>query len=560
MLRSRYHHIVLFWAGVLFSLFIWELILPRIGFRFLTVQTRSNRLSRIAARYRILAIQLGGVMIKVGQFLSSRVDVLPREITTELAGLQDEVPAEMFDDIRRVAETELGATLEDRFAYFEPTPLAAASLGQVHVARLFPGMHKLDNGCELSDVVVKIQRPEIEAIIATDLAALRTVGRWLRRYRPISRRVNINALLDEFTRTLYEEIDYLAEGRNAETFSANFQDNPHVRVPRVIWTHTSKRVLTLENVGAIKITDYEGISAAGIDRGEVARRLLDTYLKQIFEDGFFHADPHPGNLFISPLPTSSDDPDSPITWTLTFVDFGMVGRIPPKLRTSLRELLMAIGTRYVTRMIKAYKLMGVLLPGADLNQIERAGSQMFDRFWGKNMTELQNTDMDEMLDFAGEFRDLIFTMPFQIPQDIIFLGRCVGILSGMCTGLDPDFNVFEQLAPFAQKLISSEVATGWRFWVSEAEAMGVRLWTLPSRVESMLEKMQRGEMTVRDPQLTEHLRRMERSMRRATWALVFAAMLIGGIQLFHTDLSVIGSVLMFGAGVVLLRILISGWR
>jgi predicted unusual protein kinase regulating ubiquinone biosynthesis (AarF/ABC1/UbiB family) len=539
---------------------MWELILPRIGLRFLTLQTRSARLSRTATQYRILAIQLGGVLIKVGQFLSSRVDVLPREITNELSGLQDEVPPETFDDIRAVAEEELGMMLNKRFASFQQTPLAAASLGQVHRARLFSDSSIPSEPSSLIDVVVKIQRPKIELIIATDLAALRTVGRWLRRYRPISKRMDITALIDEFTRTLYEEIDYLAEGRNAETFAANFNSNPNVRVPKVVWTHTTRRVLTLEDVGAIKISDYAAITAAGIDLCEVANRLLDTYLKQIFEDGFFHADPHPGNLFISPLPPTSDNRGTGTAWTLTFVDFGMVGHVPPHLRTGLRELLMAVGTRDAARMVKAYKMTGVLLPGADLAQIERAGAMMFDQFWGKSMTELQKINMDEMFDFAAEFRDLLYNMPFQIPQDIIFLGRCVGILSGICTGLDPEFNVFAQLAPYAEKLVAEEGITGWRFWLREAETMSLRLWAMPGRVESLLEKMERGDMSVRDPQLTEQMRRIERSLRRAAWSLVFAALLMGGIQLYLTDSSIFGGILMAGAGIVLLRIIFSGRR
>ena len=560
MLRSRYRRIVAFWARVLISLFVWELILPRLGLGFFSQQTRSNRLSRAAAKFRILAIQLGGVLIKVGQFLSSRVDVLPREVTAELSGLQDEVPPERFEDIRRVAETELGMTLAERFASFEQTPLAAASLGQVHRARLFSESQILANSPGSANVVVKIQRPNIEMIIATDLAALRTVGRWLRRYRPISKRVNIFALLDEFTRTLYEEIDYLAEGRNAETFAANFKNNPNVRVPRVVWTHTTRRVLTLEDVGAIKITDYDAIIATGIERCHVAKLLLNTYLKQIFEDGFFHADPHPGNLFISPLSTATENPGTDTAWTLTFVDFGMVGRVPPRLRAGLRELLMALGTRDAARMVKAYQITGVLLPGADLDQIERAGSQMFDRFWGKSMTELQKTNMDEMLDFAEEFRDLMYSMPFQMPQDIIFLGRCVGILSGMCTGLDPEFNVFSQLAPYAEKLIAEEGITGWRFWLKEAETMTLRLWAMPGRVESVLEKMERGEMLVRDPQLTEQMRRIERSIRRAAWALVFAALLMGGIQLYLADHTLFGKILLVVSGVVMLRVFMGGKR
>jgi predicted unusual protein kinase regulating ubiquinone biosynthesis (AarF/ABC1/UbiB family) len=240
-------------------------------------------------------------MIKVGQFLSTRVDVLPQEITGELAGLQDEVPPDDFADIRRVAEAEFGLPLEEKYCDFSQTPLAAASLGQVHKAKVSsipnqPEPAFTEEGSQ--DVVVKIQRPGIEAIIDTDLAALRTVGSWLHRYPPIRRRADIPALLNEFTRILYEEVDYEAEGRNAETFAVNFQGEDGVRVPGVVWSHSTRRVLTLQNVWGIKITDYEAISAAGIDRREVASRLLDTYLKQIFEDGFFHAD-HTRNLFVS---------------------------------------------------------------------------------------------------------------------------------------------------------------------------------------------------------------------------------------------------------------------
>ncbi|NIV30937.1 MAG: AarF/ABC1/UbiB kinase family protein, partial [Anaerolineae bacterium] len=351
MLRARYRRIVLFFARVALSLIAWELILPRLGFRRWVQRTRSDRLRHIAADFRALAVHMGGVLIKVGQFLSARLDVLPEEVTAELAGLQDEVPPEAFADIRQVAEAELGAPLAERFAAFEEVPLAAASLGQVHRATLSLSVEN-ENGNEddgtTARVVVKVQRPNIEAIIATDLAALRTVGNWLHRYPPIRRRVDVPALLAEFTRILYEEIDYLAEGRNAETLAANFEGRAGVRIPRVFWTHTTPRVLTLEDVYAIKITDYDAITAAGVDRAEVAQRLFETYLRQIFEDGFFHADPHPGNLFVSP----GEEPDG-AGWQLTFVDFGMAGRVPPDLRAGMRELIIALGTRDAARLVKS---------------------------------------------------------------------------------------------------------------------------------------------------------------------------------------------------------------
>ncbi|MEJ2759020.1 MAG: AarF/UbiB family protein, partial [Anaerolineales bacterium] len=294
--KARYRRISFFFARIIASLFFWELILPRIGFRRAVNRTRSARLTKIARAYHDLAVQLGGVLIKVGQFLSARMDVLPGEITDELAGLQDEVPAEDPYKIRRLAEDELGAPLDERFAHFETTPLAAASLGQVHRAQLKP-----EDAEEFGvEVVVKVQRPDIETIIATDLSALNWAGRVVMRYKPIQKRVDVPSLLAEFTSVLYEEIDYLAEGRNAETFAHNFADVKGVRVPAVVWSHTTKRVLTLEDVYAIKISDHAEIDQAGVDRGEVAVRLFDTYMRQIFEDGFFHADPHPGNLFVDP--------------------------------------------------------------------------------------------------------------------------------------------------------------------------------------------------------------------------------------------------------------------
>ena len=537
MLRARYRRIVLFFARILLGIIFWDLLLPRLGLRKWALRTRPGRLQRAAAQFRVLAIQMGGVLIKVGQFLSARVDVLPREITVELAGLQDEVPAERFEDIRRVAETELGMPLGEKFFQFEAAPLAAASLGQVHSARLrVRGASGEDHDAvEILNVVVKVQRPNIQNVIATDLAALRTVGEWLRHYPPIRKRANVPALLDEFTRTLYEEIDYLAEGRNAETFAANFENQPGILVPRIIWTHTTQRVLTLEDVGGIKITDYDAISAAGISRADVAQRLLDTYLQQIFEDGFFHADPHPGNLFVAPLPMPDEaagQPGQGHPWLLTFVDFGMVGRIVPETRAGMRELLIGLGTRDPARVIQAYQMLGVLLPGANLAMIEKASGEVFDRFWGKSMSELQHVDMKEMHQFAHQFGDLIYDMPFQVPQDIIFLGRAVGILSGMCTGLDPDFNVWDHIAPYSGKLLAEEGAFNPETWLKELGSLARKLVTLPNRTDAVLGKMERGELVVRDPQLANQIQRLEKAVLRAAGGVVFAALLIGGIQLY----------------------------
>jgi predicted unusual protein kinase regulating ubiquinone biosynthesis (AarF/ABC1/UbiB family) len=530
-LRARYWRIVFFCGRIAAGIIFWDIFLPRIGLSAWSRSTRSVRYQAIAKRFRALAIRMGGLMIKVGQFLSARLDVLPPEITDELSGLQDEVPAEKFEAIRQQAEADLGAPLTTRFEMFEETPMAAASLGQVHRARLLPADAK---NYGFADVVVKVQRPFIDQIVEVDLSALRRVGGWLVNYKPISDRADVRALVEEFASTTHEEIDYLAEGRNAETFDTNFKDDPHVHVPKVVWNISTRRVLTLENVFAIKLGDYDAITAAGIERGEVAKLLLDTYMQQIFDDGFFHADPHPGNLFVTPVEGNS--PDGKKNWKLTFIDFGMVGRMPDHLREGLREAVISIGTRDAARLVQSYKSLDVLLPKADTKLIELASAQVFDRFWGKSMSELRSIDHAEMMKFGMQFRELMFEMPFQIPQNLLLLGRTVAILSGMCTGLDPDFNLWNSIAPYATKLVADEGISNWRTWLDEAVKIFQVLVALPGRTERVLTMLERGDLSMQTPMLNRQVMHLEGSVNRLSGGVVFAALLISGAILSATDL------------------------
>jgi predicted unusual protein kinase regulating ubiquinone biosynthesis (AarF/ABC1/UbiB family) len=547
-LRGRYLRILTFFAGVIARFILWEIIIRYLGLRGWVRRTRKERFRREAVRFRALAIRMGGVMIKVGQFLSSRLDVLPPEVTDELANLQDEVPAEDFGAIRALAEAELGAPLTETFASFDPEPLAAASLGQVHRARL-----RTEQEAEFHEVVVKVQRPDIASIVDVDLSALRRVGTWLMRYRPIREHADVPALLKEFSVTLYEEIDYEQEAENAEIFYENFVDDPDVHVPRVVRSLSTRRVLTLEDVYAIKITDYEGITAAGIDRAEVAERLLDTYLQQIFEDGFVHADPHPGNLFVTPLPVEDGEP---VKWQLTFVDFGMVARVPDSLRDSLRELVIAVGTRDASRVVKSYQLLDMLLPGADLKLIEQAEAQVFDRFWGMSMKELRSISPEEIHQIAHQYRDLMLSMPFQVPQNLLFLARTVAILSGMCTGLDPDFNLWQQLAPFARKLVEEETSSGLDYWLDELGGMLQALLALPGQASRALAQAESGGLVVQSPQVSREVRALTRSVDRLTGGILFAALLIGGIMLVNAGNSPFGGGLLGASGLALLWILL----
>ncbi|MDZ4168149.1 MAG: AarF/UbiB family protein [Coriobacteriia bacterium] len=535
-LRARYWRIVFFFGRVTLAFMYWEILLPKIGLRALAARTRPDRSRRTAVRFRALAIRMGGLMIKVGQFLSARLDVLPAEITDELAGLQDEVPAESFAAIQVQAERELAMPLAQRYAWFDEVPLAAASLGQAHRARL-----SVADAAELgfADVVVKVQRPHIEQIVEVDLAALRRVGGWLQRYKPVRERANVPGLIEEFAATTRDEIDYLAEASYAETFADNFAHNPHVHVPQVAWEYTTRRVLTLEDVTAIRLGDYEAITAAGINRSEVAEVLVSAYMQQIFEDGFFHADPHPGNLFVTPLEGLNEAGNR--AWKLTFIDFGMVGTVPENLRMGLREGVIAVGTQDGARLVKSFKTLDVLLPSADVKLIELASMQVFDRFGGMSMGDLRGLSHDEMMSFGLQFRGLMLNLPFQLPENLLLLGRSLAILSGMCTGLDPQFNFWSAIAPYASKLISDEDEGGTLFGAGFdtllAEGTKVLQTTigLPARADRVLTLMERGEFSVQTPLLDLRMRRLDRSVGRVASALVFGALLIAGAVLYEVE-------------------------
>ena len=550
-LRLRYWRIVLFFGRVVFGFIAWEVVGPRLGLRRLAERTRERRLQRAAARFRVLAIALGGLMIKLGQFLSSRLDVLPRSITKELSGLQDEVPAEELDALLSVATAELGGPLSEHFAWFDEDPLAAASLGQAHRARLRDA-----DADELGfrDVVVKIQRPHIQQVIEVDLAALRRVGRWLTRYRPIASRANVPGLVEEFAHTSLNEVEYLAEAANAERFAENFAADPRVTVPRIVWELTSRRVLTMEDVSAIKIADHAAITAAGIDRGQVATVLVESYLQQIFRDSFVHLDPHPGNLFVTPI--TDPAPGEP-AWKLTFIDFGMMGEVPENLREGLTEALISVGLRDGARAVRSMEILNVILPGADMRLIERASTEVFARFGGMSMDELVNVPPEEMIEFAGQFRELVFELPFQVPEDMLMLGRSVGILSGVATGLEPSFNVWAVLTPYATTLVSGEGGLSVDRIVKEAADLGRALLALPGRVDRVLTSAERGELTVRTPRVAAQVERLNRTARGTNGVLVFAALLLAGAVVLATD-PVLGRWLMGLSAAPLLWAMIAG--
>jgi predicted unusual protein kinase regulating ubiquinone biosynthesis (AarF/ABC1/UbiB family) len=547
--RARYQRILRFAARALAQAWWFELVLPRIGLRRLAARGRNARLTRLATRFRVLAVDLGGLMIKVGQFMSARLDVLPPEITSELEGLQDEVAAEPFDRIRAQTEAELGMPLEQAYAEFDPVPIAAASLGQAHSARLTPAI-AADAGFE--NVVVKIQRPGIEQIVEVDLAALRRVARWLSRIKLVSSRVDAPALVEEFAATSLEEIDYLHEAANAERFAADFATDPTVAAPLVVWERTSLRALTLSDVTAIKITDVVALRAAGIDPAAAAQALARATFQQIFIAGFFHADPHPGNIFVTP----GAGPDQP--WHLTFIDFGMMGEISDTLRSGLRDFILAALGRDTRGLVAALERLGVLLTTSDTQELERAMTALFDRFGGMGIAELQRVDPRELEAFGRQFGETVRALPFQLPENFLLLIRTISLISGVTSALDPAFNMWDAVDPFARTILSSSGAGILRDLPQKALSYATTLAQLPKRMDELAARLDRGQIAVRTPDIDRRLRALERAAGRVVSAMVFAALLFAGVVLLpHYPL--LGWVLMGLSAVPLVHVLAT-WR
>lgn len=495
------------------------------------------RWQEIARRYRSLAVEMGGVLIKLGQFLSIRVDLLPAEILHELAGLQDEVPPHPVQEIEAQIAAEYGRPVDQVFAGFSPVATGAASLAQVHHARLPSGQ----------EVVVKVLRPGIEVLVETDLKAVDLALKYLKLSRMIRRRVDLDRLAEEFRRTTLRELDMMAEAASAERFDELFADDEKVRVPRVYPAASTRRVLVLEDVGFIKLADRAGLLAVGIDPAEVARTLYRIYMRQLFEHNFVHADPHPGNLFVEPLPTEAEREAGVVAFRpgerpphaagrpfrVVFIDFGMTAVIPPRLRGALREYLIGLGTRDAARMVHSYQMAGVLLPGADLRRIEEAHRDMFDRFWGVPLGELRRVAMTQMGSLLAQYRDLIYEVPFQMPVDLLFVNRAVGILAGLATSLDHDFDPWAETIPYAERIAAQEA--GGLFGAAEE---GLRqlmvLATLPGQLDRFLTRAERGGLVVQTgftPEAKSSLDRLERMAKRLSWVLVAVGLLLAGTLL-----------------------------
>lgn len=526
----------------------------------------SGRWQKISRNFRLLAIDMGGVLIKLGQFLSVRVDLLPSEVIQELVGLRDELPSAPLEELIPQIEEDFNRPVDALFAWIDPEPLGAASIGQVHLARLA----ETDE-----EVVIKVLRPGIDILVETDLAALAIAIRWLKHYTKITARVNLDWLIEEFTTVTRNELDLTAEGKNAETFASDFAHEPQVYIPKIYWDYCADHTLTMENVGYIKIADSSAMEQAGINPKTVAKKLYNVYLHQIFSTHFIHADPHPGNIFIRPLPTEQERlaghpafgpgdsaPFAPErSYQIAFVDFGMVTKIPKRLRQALREYAIGVGSGDARRIVQSYVSAGTLLPGADLQRLEEVHQRLIDKFWGADISAMKDMALSEAGTMMREYRDLIYDAPFQLQVDMLFAVRAIAILSGIATQLDEKFDPWQEIIPFAERLATAELAGNWQQYFNELLVLGQALYKLPQRFEAIVRKAERDELSIQTTLSKDSrtiLLRLNRSIHRLSWTIMAAAVMISGVLLGGQYDSPAAP--LAGTGIAVLLFLVGSWR
>lgn len=539
--RKRFRKVRWFFFKVLLQAIWWDVILNYPLLRWIRPEALP-RWQAVARSYKKLAMDMGGVLIKLGQFLSIRVDIFPPEITQELAGLQDEVAPEPYPAIKALAEVEFDRPLQQVFKSFAEKPLGAASLAQAHLAVLPDGQ----------EAVVKILRPGIQRLVETDLAVMALVCKWLKMFKSIRRHMDLDLLMSEFSVTTRRELNLALEMENILHFTSDFADDPDVCIPGVHRDYCTPSVLTMENVFYIKISDTQGMSTCGIDPRAVADKLYDIYMQQIFSNNFIHADPHPGNLFVKPVPSAEErqsgveafEPNHRIPpaaergFQIVFIDFGMTAVIPERLKAAMQMAAIGVGTQDARKVIQAYTIAGVLQPGADLRRLEEAHEDWFQRMWGVTMGKLQETAFKEAKYFMREYRDLVMEMPFQLQAELLFVGRAVGILAGMATKLDPEFDPWKKTMPYARQFAKAELLADWKGFPEEIAILGQHALKLPTNLDQVLTKAKQGKLSILvslSPETRKSIKRIDLSVKRFSWTVLATGLLVCGVNLHIAD-------------------------
>jgi predicted unusual protein kinase regulating ubiquinone biosynthesis (AarF/ABC1/UbiB family) len=393
--------------------------------------SEQNKFKR-AAQLRQILTDLGPTFINVGQALSTRPDLIRRDFLDELVKLQDQLPPFPNDIAFRIIELNLDGDIDEIFAEISSNPGAAASLGQVYRARLKTG----------EEVAVKVQRPNLLPTLTLDLYLMRWAASWLSPWLPLNLGHDLTLIVDEFGTKLFEEIDYLNEGRNAEKFATNFRDDPTVKVPSIYWRYSSKQVLVLEWIHGFKLTDTESVKAAGIDSDALVRIGVTSGLRQLLEHGFFHADPHPGNLFAVPTAAGGQ---------MAYIDFGMMDQLEEEAKETLVDAVVHLINKDYLDLAQDFINLGFLAPGTDILPIVPALESVLGDIMGESVG---NFNFKTITD---RFSELMYDYPFRVPAKFALIIRSLVTQEGLALTLNPDFKIVEIAYPYvARRLLTGE--------------------------------------------------------------------------------------------------------
>ncbi len=465
---------------------------------------------RNARRIERTICELQGLFIKVGQLISIMTNFLPEEFRRELEGLQDTVPPRPSEDIERRIIEELGKPSRELFAQFESRPIASASIGQVHLARMHDGRK----------VAVKVQYPDIEVVVRRDLNTLRRIFNIIEWFVPYQ---GLEELYREIRSIVLEELDYRAEADNGALIAGHFPDRTDVGFPQVIAELSSERVLTTIFEPGCKITDHASTKALGLDRGQLARQVVEIYCQQIFKDGVYHADPHPGNLIVRPSEAGGPP-------TIVFLDFGAVAEIPANVRAGIIELIQGALMRDTRRIVTAMKTMGFVARGANEQMFERVVEYFHERFQENISLDSLNLkdikfDPQKGLESVADLRRMDISIRelsenFHIPKEIIVLERTLLLLMGLCTELDPTLNPMTVIRPYLESFVLGEEGDWSQILVETSKDLVMSVTALPAEIRKFMRSAHQGELQIRFKNLEASTQLMYRLGHQVVFAVV----------------------------------------
>lgn len=456
-----------------------------------------------AQRLRIVLEELGPTFIKLGQILSTRPDLVPPVYISQLELLQDRVPPVKFEEIKSTVEKELGLPVEKVFAALQETPLASASIGQVHEAYLLTGEH----------VIVKVQRAGVDHVIETDLEIMYDVARLLEARTGWGNFYKVGDMVDEFAKSIREELNYTVEARNAQMLHDNFSEDPTVCIPGVYWDYLTRRVLVLEYVKGIKINSDQELERAGVNKSEAGRKLANAILKQLLLDGFFHADPHPGNIAVDPQ------------HSIVFMDFGMVGRLDEWMKEHLGTMLLHIIRKDINGIVRVLLDIGGTRYKINKQRLRRDIYHLFDKYYNRPLEEIK---IGQAL---RELLGLSFVYRIRVPVELVLMIRCLVLLEGVVEHLAPEVSIVELAEPFGKKLLKEKLKPGnlAKAAVNYLVELSTISFDLPRHVDNLVQTLEDGDfkVTLEHQNFNKFIARLNLVGNRISFSLIVASIIVG---------------------------------